>query len=83
MPMKEMTENNYSHLESAVYTLNKMFEINAIASQAVDIEDLIIKMSDAISSALNNNQISFYLFENTVFKSVITNQNSRLDEYFE
>ena len=81
--MKEMTENNYSHLESAVYTLNKMFEINAIASQAVDIEDLIIKMSDAISSALNNNQISFYLFENTVFKSVITNQNSRLDEYFE
>ena len=32
MPMKEMTENNYSHLESAVYTLNKMFEINAIAS---------------------------------------------------
>ena len=49
MPMKEMTENNYSHLESAVYTLNKMFEINAIASQAVDIEDLIIKMSDAIS----------------------------------
>ena len=81
--MKEMTENNYSHLESAVYTLNKMFEINAIASQAVDIEDLIIKMSDAISSALNNNQISFYLFENTVFKSVITNQTSRLDEYFE
>ena len=68
MPMKEMTENNYSHLESAVYTLNKMFEINAIASQAVDIEDLIIKMSDAISSALNNNQISFYLFENTVYK---------------
>ncbi len=81
--MKEMTENNYSHLESAVHALNKMFEINAIASQAVDIEDLIIKMSDAISNALNNNQISFYLFENAVFKSVITNQNARVDEYFE
>ena len=81
--MKEMTENNYSHLESAVHTLNKMFEINAIASQAVDIEDLIIKMSDAISIALNNKNISFYLFENTVFKSVITNQNTRMDEYFE
>lgn len=83
MPMKEMTENNYSHLESAVHALNRMFEINAIASQAVDIEDLIIKMSDAMSIALKNNQISFYLFENAVFKSVITNQNARVDEYFE
>lgn len=36
--MKEMTENNYSHLESAVHALNRMFEINAIASQAVDID---------------------------------------------
>lgn len=81
--MKEMTENNYSHLESAVHALNRMFEINAIASQAVDIEDLIIKMSDAMSIALKNNQISFYLFENAVFKSVITNQNARVDEYFE
>ena len=60
--MKEMTEKDYSHLESVVCTLNKMFEINAIASQAVDIEDLIIKMSDSISHALDNDQISFYLF---------------------
>ena len=59
--MKEMTEKDYSHLESVVGTLNKMFEINAIASQAVDIEDLIIKMSDSISRVLDNNQISFYL----------------------
>ncbi len=81
--MKEMTEKDYSHLESVVGTLNKMFEINAIASQAVDIEDLIIKMSDAISRALNNDQISFYLFENEIFKSVVTKQNSRFDEYFE
>lgn len=81
--MNEMTEKNYSHLEGVIDTLNKMFEINAIASQAVDIEDLISKMSDLISSALDNNQISFYLFENAVFKSVITNQNTRMDEYFE
>ena len=81
--MKEMTEKDYSHLESVVCTLNKMFEINAIASQAVDIEDLIIKMSDSISHALDNDQISFYLFENDIFKSVVTKQNSRFDEYFE
>ena len=81
--MKEMTEKDYSHLESVVGTLNKMFEINAIASQAVDIEDLIIKMSDSISRALHNDQISFYLFENDIFKSVVTKQNSRFDEYFE
>lgn len=81
--MKEMTEKKYSHLESVINTLNKMFEISAIASQAVGVEDLIIKTSDLISNTLNNNQISFYLFEDTVFKSVITNQNKRLDEYFE
>ncbi len=81
--MNEMTEKDYSHLEGVVSTLNKMFEISAIAGQAVDVNDLIIKMSDLISATINNNQISFYLFENAVFKSVITNQNARLDEYFE
>ena len=30
-----------------------------------------------------NDQISFYLFENDIFKSVVTKQNSRFDEYFE
>ncbi len=81
--MKEMTEKDYSHLESVVHMLDKMFEINAIASQAIGVEDLITKMSDLISSAIKNHQVSFYLFENNVFKSVLTNQNSRLDEYFE
>lgn len=80
--MNKMSKIN-SDLENKIKSLDDLLVINMIASQASDIIDLLVKLSDFMASRINNQNITFYLLENDVFKSVPTNQNTRPEEYFE
>lgn len=75
--------NNYADLEHDLTNLSKLFAINSMASQTVDIIDFVVKLSDYMADMVNNNNLSFYLYENEVFKIVPTKQNSAAEEYFE
>ena len=76
-------ENEISNIENNVDHLNRMFDISTIANQAGGIYDLLKKMSDYIVKLINNQNVSFYILEGQIFKSVVTAQNARADECFE
>ena len=46
-----------SSIENSLIELNRMFEVSAIASNAISIEDLVSKLSDFLSDYLNSNEI--------------------------
>lgn len=72
-----------SSIENSLTELNKMFEISAIASNAIGIEDLISKFSDFLSSYLNTSDVCFFTLDKDVFKNIPTNQTPYADKYFE
>ena len=79
-----MSNNNeISNIENNVVHLSRMFDISTIANQALGVYDLLKKLSDYIVKLINNENISFYILEGQIFKSVVTAQNLRADECFE
>ena len=76
-------DNEISNIENNVVHLNRMFDISTIANQSSSVHDLLKKMSDYIVKVINNQNISFYVLEGQIFKSVVTAQNARVDECFE
>ncbi len=76
-------QENFSNIENNVVHLNRMFDINTIVNQSGSIGDLLKKLSNYIVKLINNENISFYILDGQVFKSVITAQNVRVDECFE
>jgi len=80
--MVNMLSNN-KELENKIRNLDDLLAVNTIASQAANINDLIIKLSDFIAKKINNENISFYVLDADIFKSVHTRQNVRPEEYFE
>ena len=75
--------NNYSDLEQDFASLSKLFTVNTIASQTADINDFVVRLSDYLEQAINNKNLSFYLYDNEIFKVVTTEQNPLTEEYFE
>ena len=75
--------NNNMKFEHSMQELAELFEVNTFVNQTFVLDEFIEKLSDYISERVNLNQISFYVFENEVFKLVPTKQNSFGDEYFE
>ncbi len=75
--------NEISNIENNVVHLSRMFDISTIANQAQGVYDLLKKMSDYIVKLINNQNVSFYVLEGQIFRSVVTAQNSRADECFE
>ena len=76
-------QENFSNIENNVVHLNRMFDINTIVNQSGSIGDLLKKLSNYIVKLINHENISFYILDGQVFKSVITAQNVRVDECFE
>lgn len=72
-----------SSIENSLIELNRMFEVSAIASNAISIEDLVSKLSDFLSDYLNSNEIYFFALEKNIFKNIATNQVPFADKYFE
>ncbi len=72
-----------SSIENSLFELNKMFEISAISSNSIDMEDLISKLSDFLSDYLDTDKIYFFTLNKNVFRSVPTNQVLFKDKYFE
>ncbi len=75
--------NNNMKFEHSMQELAELFEVNTFVNQTFVLDEFIEKLSDYISEKVNLNQISFYVFENEIFKLVPTKQNSFNDEYFE
>lgn len=63
--------------------LNDLFEMGMLVNQASNIDDLIKKISKFIASRINTNNITFYVLENNAFKSILTEENKSVNEYFE
>lgn len=78
-----MSSNSEINIQDNVKHLQRMFEISSIANQADGAVDLIKKLSSYLTELLDNSNISFYLLDGQIFKSVVTAQNGRADEYFE
>lgn len=78
-----MSINNFLNIQNNVEHLSKMFDVSALANQADGIGDLINKLSAYVAKMLNNENITFYVLEGQLFKSVLTAQNPRADECFE
>ncbi len=76
-------ENEISNIESNVDYLNRMFDVSTIANQAGSVFDLLKKLSSYIVKLINNQNVSFYILDGQVFKSVVAGQNARADECFE
>ena len=72
-----------SSIENSLIELNRMFEVSAIASNAISIEDLVSKLSDFLSDYLNSDNIYFFALEKNLFKNIPTNQVPFADKYFE
>lgn len=75
--------NNFNELEHDLSNLSTLFAINTIASQTGDVDDFVSKLSDYVSEIIKIDKLSFYLYENEMFKIVSTRQNSTSEEYFE
>ena len=60
-----------SSIENSLIELNRMFEVSAIASNAISIEDLVSKLSDFLSDYLNSNEIYFFALEKKIFKKIV------------
>mgnify|MGYP005758179549 FL=1 len=76
-------QEDFLNIENNVVHLNRMFDISTIANQAGNVDDLLKKLSDYIVKLINNENISFYILDGQIFKSVVTMQNMRADECFE
>lgn len=61
--------NNNTKFEHSMQELAELFEVNTFVNQTFVLDEFIEKLSDYISQRVNLNQISFYVFENEVFKS--------------
>lgn len=72
-----------SSIENSLTELNKMFEISAIAGNAISIEDLVSKLSAFLSDYIKSNDIYFFTLDKNVFKNVPTAQVPYADKYFE
>ena len=72
-----------SSIENSLIELNRMFEVSAIASNAISIEDLVSKLSDFLSDYLNSDNIYFFALEKNLFKNIPTNQAPSAAKYFE
>ncbi len=72
-----------SLIENSISELNKMFEISAISSNAIDIEDMLLKLSDFLSSSIETDEIYFFILEKQIFKSIKTTKTLSCDRYFE
>ena len=76
-------QEDFLNIENNVVHLNRMFDISTIANQAGNVDDLLKKLSDYIVKLINNENVSFYILDGQIFKSVVTMQNMRADECFE
>ena len=74
---------NYNELENNVNTLNLMFKISTMISQASDVYDLFLKIKLFINDNIKNINTTFYTFEDGSFKIVPLNEDEHSDEYFE
>lgn len=72
-----------SSIENSLVELNRMFEISAIASNAISMEDLVSKLSNFLSDYLQTNNIYFFALYKNIFKNVATSQIPFADKYFE
>ncbi len=72
-----------SSIENSLVELNRMFEISAIASNAISIEDLVSKLSNFLADYLRTKHIYFFALEKNVFRNIPTNQLPFSDKYFE
>lgn len=72
-----------SSIENSLTELNKMFEISAIASNAISLEDLVSKLSDFLAYYLNTDDICFFALDKGVFRNIPTNQMPYADKCFE
>ena len=62
-----------SSIENSLVELNRMFEISAIASNAISIDDLVSKLSNFLSDYLRTKHIYFFALEKNVFRKIPTN----------
>ena len=72
-----------SIIENSLVELSKMFEVSAISSNAVSLEDLISKLSDFLAGLIETNNITFFVQDRNFFKNVPTNQIPYGEKYFE
>ncbi len=70
-------------IESSLFELNRMFEVSAIANNAISIEDLITKITDFLSVDMNGRNIHFFTFEKNIFKNIQTSDVPYVDKFFE
>lgn len=56
-----------SSIENSLVELNRMFEISAIASNAISIDDLVSKLSNFLSDYLRTKHIYFFCIRKKCF----------------
>ncbi len=76
-------KNEIINIESSVAHLNKMFDINTMASQAIDIYDLVTKLKCHIVDLIKNKNVSFYILENGLYRNATGTEAHRVDECFD
>lgn len=72
-----------SSIENSLVELSRMFEVSAISSNAIGLEDLVIKLSEFLSNYLKSNNIYFFTLDKDIFKCLPTAQVPYADKYFE
>ena len=78
-----MSDNYKLSLENNIKYLNMMFEVSTIANQTDDVYELLERLKDYCSNAINSQDITFYLLENQRYKCVGTVDKTRNSEFVE